>query len=827
MALYHSKVYGIVQGVGFRPFVDRLATRHHICGSVCNKGPYVEIFAQGSDQDCAAFFTGLEAEAPERAAILKVDTEPLAAPETYTTFAIIDSAREKGDIFVSPDIATCDRCRAELFDPANRRYLHPFINCTACGPRLTILDAMPYDRERTSMKAFPMCDDCAHEYTDPESRRYDAQPVCCNDCGPELYIIGDEACRGADALTRARRTIASSGIVAIKGIGGFHLACDARNSNAVARLRQLKHRPVKPFAIMARDMAAVQRECELEPGQEAILTGHQKPIILLRRKPAPDKANTTEHQASNVQEAMPVAPADNPTAETAPAATAPQITYLIAPGNPKIGVMLPYAPVQMLLFDYPDDVQEHMPDVLVMTSGNPAGAPICRDDKGATEALSGFCDLLLSHDRAIRIRADDTVMDYLAGEPYMIRRSRGYAPLPVMLKNDWHGAVLGIGGELKNTFCVGRNSLFYPSPYVGDMSDLRTVLALKETVHRLTELLETEPTLIACDMHPRYNTTAVAEEMGLPLLPVQHHYAHILSCMAENDYSQPVIGVSFDGTGYGTDGTIWGGEILRCDYAGFTRLGSIAPFLQAGGDKASREGWRVAIALLYALSGHDQERLAALNDQLQLCPADALAAQTFMADNHINTITSTSAGRLYDATSALLGIRKASTFEGEASMYLQFAADRYARTRTAAEHLQAMQRLAADLPCTDAGPTSATASTSATATPCHLPTDQLFSQLLRARLQGTDTEQLAYTFHAGLAAMIANACVQARETTGLETVALSGGVMQNTLLMQLATQALTAHHFTVLRHHLIPPNDGGICLGQATRAMYYLNHKGE
>ena len=780
MSLYHSKVYGIVQGVGFRPFVDRLAARHHIKGSVSNKGPYVEIFAQGEASDCAAFYTALTQEAPPRSAILKVDTEPLDAPETYTDFAIIESARERGDIFVSPDIATCDKCREELFDPTNRRYLHPFINCTACGPRLTILDAMPYDRERTSMKEFPMCPDCAAEYTNPDSRRYDAQPVCCNDCGPQLYIIGDETCRGKDAITRTRRTLASGGIVAIKGIGGFHLACDAKNEKAIARLRQLKHRPVKPFAVMARDMAVVRRECELRPGQEAILTGHQKPIILLRRK-----------QTGTIAD-------------------------LVAPANPKIGVMLPYAPVQMLLFDYPDDVQATMPDVLIMTSGNPAGAPICRDDKGASKALSGFCDLMLSHDRKIRIRADDTVMDYLDDAPYMIRRSRGYAPLPFMLKNDWHGAVLGIGGELKNTFCVGRNNLFYPSPYVGDMSDLRTVMALKETIGRLTELLETEPTLVACDLHPRYNTNTAARELGLPLLPLQHHYAHILSCMAENDCDQPVIGVAMDGTGYGTDGTIWGGEILKCDYAGFQRLGTIAPFQQAGGDKASREGWRIAIAMLYGLS-HDQDKVRALNEKLHLCSERDLTAQFFMADHHVNTITSTSAGRLYDAISALLGIRTSSTFEGEAAMYLQFAAERYAQTQTDTAMHRYLQDVQQKLPLIIPITTEAQESSA-----FRLPTDHLFQDLLHARLSGAGTDQLAWQFHASLAALITSACEQARQQTGLDAVALSGGVMQNTLLTHLCEQSLQAQGFHVLRHHLIPPNDGGICLGQAAAAMYHL-----
>lgn len=776
MSLFHSKVYGIVQGVGFRPFVDRLAARYKIYGSVCNKGPYVEIFAQGSAAAVHAFLAAIENDPPERATILKLDTEQLAAPDTYTRFAIIESAKERGDIFVSPDIATCDKCRAELFDKNDRRYLHPFINCTACGPRLTILDAMPYDRERTSMGEFPMCPDCAAEYTSPKTRRYDAQPVCCNECGPEVYLIGEEDCRGAAAITRTRQTIAAGGIVAIKGIGGFHLCCDAQNAAAVNRLRTLKHRPVKPFAVMMRDIACVRRECELEPGEEDMLTGHQKPILLLRRK-----------KDSKLCEA-------------------------VAPGNPKVGVMLPYAPVQMLLFDYPDGIA--MPDALIMTSGNPAGAPICRDDADAREALSGFTDLMLSHNRKIRIRADDTVMDWLDGKPYMIRRSRGFAPLPFMLKNDFHGQVLGIGGELKNTFCVGSNNLFYPSPYVGDMSDLRTMQALRKTIGRLTELLENEPAIVACDLHPRYNTTAIAKEMGLPLFPVQHHYAHIVSCLAENDCDEPVIGVSFDGTGYGTDGTIWGGEILRADYAGFTRLGHIAPFLQTGGDKAATEGWRVAVAMLYGLY-NDKEKVTALADTLHLCAAKDLPAQFFMADSQVNAIRSTSAGRLYDAVSALLGIRTSSTFEGEASMYLEFAAENYLAAQGLAPQTINLDKSAPALHRLDLSKSDQS---------IILATDELFRYILTERLAGTDPQKLAFLFHAGLAACITAACDKAREHTGLTTCALSGGVFQNHLLVTLVSNALKAKGFRVLRHSLIPPNDGGLCLGQAVAAMYHINH---
>ena len=758
MALYQSKIFGIVQGVGFRPFVARLATKFQILGSVCNKGPYVEVYAQGSEEAVDKFLTTIEQEPPERASILKLTRQRLDEDEHYQDFQIIESAKEKGSIFVSPDIATCDKCRAELFDPQDKRYLHPFINCTACGPRLTILDSMPYDRERTSMGEFPMCPSCQAEYDSPSTRRYDAQPVCCNDCGPEVYLIGEENVRGAAAITRTRQTIINGGIVAIKGIGGFHLCCDATNEQAVLRLRKLKHRPVKPFAIMARDMAAIHRECFVENGQEEILTGHQKPILLLKRK------------------------------------MTGQIQDVVAPGNPKIGIMLPYAPLHMLLFDYPDGLT--MPDTLIMTSGNPAGAPICRDDKGAVDALDGFCDLMLSHNRKIRIRADDTVMDWLDGKPYMIRRSRGYAPLPFMLKNDWHGAVLGIGGELKNTFCVGSDNIFYPSPYVGDMSDLRTMQALRETIGRQTTLLECQPQIVACDMHPRYNTVTIAKELGLPLFPVQHHYAHILSCMAENDYDKPVIGVSFDGTGYGTDGTIWGGEILQADYAGFKRLDSITPFRQAGGDKASREGWRIAISLLYDLT-QDKEETQKIAHQLNLCQDSDLNAMFFMLDNNINTIQSTSAGRIFDAVSALLGIRNNSTFEGEASMYLEFAAQKWHDEHSGNLPVPAI----------------------------NFNTDKIFTLLLQQRLAGEECDKLAYLFHACLAAFIGAACQKVRVHTGLNTVALSGGVFQNHLLTELTTARLQERGFTVLRHSLLPPNDGGICLGQAAAAMYHLNHK--
>lgn len=752
-------VFGIVQGVGFRPFVDRTAHACGIGGSVCNKGPYVEIFAEGEEQRVGQFLDRLRKDAPERSSILKVETQE-QEPKGETEFRIITSEKVKGQIFVSPDIATCPKCREELFDPKNRRYLHPFINCTACGPRLTILDSMPYDRVRTSMGEFPMCPECEYEYTHPETRRYHAQPVCCNDCGPELYVPGTDI-RGTDALLKTREVIRDGGIAAIKGIGGFHLCCDATNKDACERLRKLKNRPFKPFAVMLKNMDVVRRECEVEDGMDAVLDGPQKPILLLRKK---------EDGA---------------------------LCDAVAPDNPNVGVMLPYAPVQMLLFDYPD--RKPMTDCFVMTSGNPRGAPICRSDEEAVPVLSPMCDIILSNNRKIRLRADDSVMSWYDGKPYMIRRSRGYAPLPFMLSRPYRGQVLGIGGELKNTFCLARDDLFYPSPYIGDLADLRSVEALGQATERMEELLETKPTVVACDLHPRYNSTAFAYETGLPVIEVQHHYAHILTCMAENDHLDPVIGVSFDGTGYGTDHTIWGGEFLLARTDGFERLGSIAPFPQAGGDKSSKEGWRNAVSLLLQSYDDRSEAETTIKD-LKLCSDFELSMLEGMIDGNVNCVPSTSVGRLFDAASAVLGFRRVNTCEGEASMVLQFRAERH---RGPAEPVVLPPRTEDGL--------------------MRFPTEQLLRELAERRLEGEDLDALAAVFHETLAAIVEVGCQRIRRETGLSTVALSGGCMQNLLLVDRCRKRLERQNFHVLLHSMTPPNDGGIGLGQALYAMEQIN----
>ena len=776
------KIFGIVQGVGFRPFVSRTANALGITGDVCNKGSYVEVRAQGTKDALQDFRKKLEKEPPERAVILKILQDSMEKAPLFHDFQIIESAHESGDVFVSPDIAVCPKCQTELFDKSDRRYLHPFINCTSCGPRLTILDAMPYDRERTSMGAFPMCPACRYEYTHAETRRYDAQPVCCNDCGPHVYLLGGEE-RDHAAITRARHVLQAGGIVAVKGIGGFHLACDARNEAAVQRLRERKSRPQKPFAVMLRGLDAVRRECRLSDAQKAHLDNHQKPIVLL------EKSGSGKIAAS------------------------------VAPAMPSLGVMLPYTPLHLLLFSLPDELADFT-DCLVMTSGNPSGAPICRTDEDALDALSSIADLILSHDREIRLRADDSVMDFYDGAPYMIRRSRGYAPLPLMLSADFQGSVLGIGGELKNTFCLAKNSLFYPSPYLGDMSDLRTLRALRQALPRMERLLAITPVAVAADLHPRYETSRFAETLGLPIFKVQHHHAHVLSVMAENDHLSPVIGVSFDGTGYGTDGTIWGGEIMLATTRDFQRLASLAPFFHAGGDLAAREGWRLAVSLLHLYCGREDALLH--SKKLGLATEKEAASVIFQLEHNLHTTISTSAGRLFDAISALLGIRRISTYEGEAAVYLQFAAETAEKAGNSAQADALLARWKAD------GTLQATPAESAiTITDGRflLTSNDLFCHLLQYRLQNVSSDLLALAFHRGLAAAIRDACKNAREMTGCSTAALTGGVFQNTLLLRLTQNALEKDGFHVLHHSIIPPNDGGIAVGQALFAMQCLKDK--
>ena len=814
----HIKVYGIVQGVGFRPTVSRHAMESKITGSVCNRGPYVEIYACGSDEEINVFLDLLKHKPPKRSAILKIDVKDVSPEdENYeklfalNEFEIIESKKTAGEIFVSPDIAICDECKEELFDKNNRRYLHPFINCTSCGPRLTILDNLPYDRHRTSMKIFPMCKECDSEYHSSESRRYDAQPVCCNDCGPAYYMLDMETGKPEDeflnfeksgkyknvgefslnTIKRARNLLKDGKIIAVKGIGGFHLCCDGTNEEAVKRLRVLKNRPVKPFAVMMKNMDVVNRECEVDENQKEILDGYQKPILLL------DKKNSDETKLADS----------------------------ISIDNESVGVMLPYAPVQMLLFDAGDD--DEFTDILVMTSGNVSGAPISHNDEEAYAEIRGFVDAILTNNRDIRIRTDDSVMDFFMGEPMMIRRSRGYAPIPYMTSSDFKGEVLAIGGELKNTFCIAKNNIFYPSSYVGDLADYRTVKALKDSIKRMLDLLECKPEIIVCDKHPKYNSTMVAEELseelGIKLEYVQHHYAHILSNMACNDFLEENIGVSFDGTGYGDDDTIWGGEILTCNLDGFTRETHIKPFFQMGGDSSSKEGFKIAVSIIFSL--FEKEEAYECIEKLNLCEKKDLNLLYMMFDKKMNGVNSTSMGRLFDAVSAVLGIRNKSTFEGESAIYLEYAAENYLESKkvkpdykdkNCMDMYDAIDKLTSEI--VDGYKTDSLCNDGLTYKDIN-ETDKLFADIIRLKMEGKDSGELSFLFHKKISEMVVVSVKTISGKNNIKTVTLSGGVFQNKLLTYLTKGALEKDGFKVLTHKLLPANDGGIALGQALYGM--------
>ncbi len=770
------RIYGIVQGVGFRPFVKREADSRGILGFVKNKGSMVEIMASGPEDRVREFYNALLSSPPERAVIIRSeisegDTESIAAG--VRGFEIEKSEHVSGEKFMSPDIGICEECAKDLFDPGNRRYLHPFINCTQCGPRFTILKSFPYDRERSSMGAFPLCPECIREYEDPDSRMFDLQSVCCNDCGPEFYVPGRDI-KGLAAISEVRRVIAEGGVAAVKGIGGFHLCCSAYDDNAVRLLRERKMRPSKPFAVMMKDMKTLKGKCEVSALQEKALKGYQRPIVLLRKRK------------------------DN------------GISPAVAPDNPKLGVMLPYAPLHLLLF-MPYDGRE-MPDTLVMTSGNVSGAPICISDEEALEELSPFTDIILSNNREILTRADDSVMDFFEGKPCMIRRSRGYAPLPLIMPlkdTRIRRTVLAVGGDLKNTFCISDSNRLYPSAYVGDMGDIRSGAVLKKGMERMEELLELKPELIISDMHPGYASVRIAEEIAaerkIPHIKVQHHYAHILSCMAENGFSGPVIGAAFDGTGYGDDGSIWGSEIMRADLSGYERLSHIRPFMQAGGDSGAKEGWKSAVSMLRLSFPGETEETA---EKLMLCTGEEAALVSRMAETGVNSLMSSSAGRLFDAVSAVLGFCRDSSFEGEAAMLLQFSAERYEKRSPVgntgilpSSYIEKAERL-----CLDDRQSLLT-------------TDILFKIIVEAVLQERDRKMLAFFFHYALALLTVSDIRKACKESGIRTAALSGGCFQNTLFLRLVKEGLLKEGISVLTHSLIPSNDGGISTGQCLYGM--------
>ena len=749
------RVEGVVQGVGFRPFVYSLATGLGLVGLVGNDldGVFVEV--EGPVTAVSEFLLLLERDAPPLARIERVTTRDIA-PRRSASFAIAASEPAGPDgsgrrrTLVSADTATCADCLRELADPADRRFRYPFINCTNCGPRFTIVRDVPYDRPLTTMAAFAMCEQCAAEYHDPADRRFHAQPTCCPACGPRLTLLdpaGDILAReplAPEPLAAAAELLAHGQVLAVKGLGGYHLAADAACEEAVALLRARKHREDKPFAVMAADLAAARRLVEVDTAAADLLTSPARPIVLLPRRPEAAVAAAT------------------------------------APGNRQLGIMLPYTPLHQLLL-------AALARPMVLTSGNVSDEPIVYRDDEALERLGGIADAFVVHDRAIHIRTDDSVARAFRGRPMLIRRSRGYVPEPVGVASGFPRHVLACGAELKNTFCLARGRHVFVSHHIGDLENAETLRSFTEGIEHFRRLFDVEPQVVAHDLHPEYLSTKYAVELdGVDLHGVQHHHAHIASCLADNGVAGhwaggPVIGVAFDGTGYGTDGTIWGGEFLAADLATFERGGHLAPVPMPGGAAAIRQPWRMAAAYLGAADLDVARR-----------NAERWPAVVAMARRGVNSPLTSSAGRLFDAAAAVLGVRDAINYEGQAAVELEQLADP-AETGAYPAALEAGE-------------------------PFRVRAADLLHGIIDDLTSGVPAPVIAARFHHGVAAVIEAGCLAMRDRYGLGTAALSGGVFQNLLLLNATVSRLEECGFRVLVHSRVPCNDGGISLGQAVVA---------
>jgi hydrogenase maturation protein HypF len=745
------RVEGIVQGVGFRPFVYSLATSLGLGGLVGNDAEGVFAEVEGPPAAVGTFLARLRQEAPALARIERVRTRelPPAGTAGFTIVPSSDGGTRRA--LISADTATCDDCLRELTDPADRRFGYPFINCTNCGPRFTIVTGVPYDRPRTTMAGFAMCGRCAAEYRDPADRRFHAQPVCCPACGPRLALTGpDGEPLPGDPVSATAALLAAGQVVAVKGLGGYHLACDATSEAATAALRARKHREDKPFAVMVDGLPAARRLCEVDDAAAALLMAASRPIVLLPRRPA-----------------VPVAAA-------------------VAPGNRRLGIMLPYTPLHHLLL-------AGVARPLVMTSANVSDEPIVYTDSEALARLGGIADAFLTHDRAIHIRTDDSVATVFRGRAALQRRSRGYVPEPVSVPVVFRRPVLACGAELKNTFCLGRGRHAFVSHHIGDLENAQTLRSFTEGIGHFRRLLHVTPAVVAHDLHPDYLSTKYAVDLAdsgedVELTGVQHHHAHIAACLADNGEQGPVIGVAFDGTGYGTDGTIWGGEFLIAGLAAFERAGHLVPVPMPGGAAAIRQPWRMAAAYLDAACPEGPPGDLAVMMRNEKHWADVVA----LARSGLQAPVTSSAGRLFDAAAALLGVRDAINYEGQAAIELEQLADPRERSGYRATITP--------------GPVLEVAG----------------ADLIRAVCEdlaaGTAPSVIAARFHRGVAGIIGECCLLLRERTGLGTVALSGGVFQNVLLLGMVADRLEAQGFRVLTHQRVPCNDGGISLGQAVVA---------
>ncbi len=756
-------VHGVVQGVGFRPFVFRLAQRLNLRGWVCNTSADVTIEVEGPPPALAAFLAALTAEAPPLARIDAVASEEIPV-QGDPAFAIRHSQPVAGQFQpISPDIAACDACLAEVRDPANRRYRYPFTNCTHCGPRFTIIRDIPYDRPQTTMAPFTMCPLCQAEYDDPNDRRFHAQPNACPACGPRLELappLGGALPPDlpAEAIAAARALLARGAIVAVKGLGGFHLACDARDQEAVQRLRARKGRRGKPFALMVADLSVARTLCEVDADEERLLTSRERPIVLLRARP---------HNG--------IAPA-------------------VAPGQRTLGLMLPYTPLHHLLLQPGPDA----PNALVMTSGNLSEEPLVARNEEALARLAAIADAFLLHNRDIYIRCDDSVTRVFQGAELPIRRARGYAPYPIHLGADAL-PLLACGAELKNTFCLTRGPYAFLSQHIGDLENLETLEAYRSAIAHYERIFRVRPQALAYDPHPDYLASRYARQRaadeGLPAVAVQHHHAHIAACLAEHQHPGPVIGLAFDGAGYGADRAIWGGEFLLADRRGYRRLAHLAYVPLPGGDAAVRHPYRMAWSHLQHAYGDVWPALPSLRT---LDPTEERVVRRQIAAR-LNAPPTSSLGRLFDAISALCGICYAVTYEGQAAIELEMAADE----AEAGAYLWPLPTPPADAPwAIDPAP--------------------LVRAVVDDLLAGVGIARIAARVHNTLAQMACEVCCYLREITGVREVALSGGVWQNVFLLERALARLRAAGFTVYIHRLTPPNDGGLSLGQAVVAQEVL-----
>ncbi|HIE03155.1 MAG TPA: carbamoyltransferase HypF [Candidatus Latescibacteria bacterium] len=746
---WRIRVYGVVQGVGFRPFVYVLAQRFGVSGYVRNDPEGVEVEAEGEGGTLEAFLRALREEAPPLSRVEGVDVEEL--PPLGTKGFVIRRSEGEGDskVLVPPDVATCPDCIREIFDPSDRRYRYPFTNCTRCGPRYTIILGLPYDRPNTTMRKFRMCPECRREYEDPSDRRFHAQPIACPECGPELVLAdGHGRSLDRDPISEAARVLLQGRIVAIKGLGGFHLACDATDEEAVRRLRERKGREGKPLAVMVRDLRAARELAEVLKEEEKLLSSPRAPIVLLKKKGG--------------------------------------LAEGISPGLSTYGLMLPYTPLHHLLL-------REVGRPLVMTSGNVSGEPICYRNEEALEKLGGVADYFLLHDRDVHARCDDSVVRVVVGREVVLRRSRGYVPEPVGLPARSRVPILACGGFLKNSFCLVRGDRAFLGPHIGDMEGPDVVRAFEEGVDNMKRIFGINPEAFAHDLHPDYPTTRYASEQDGEKVPVQHHHAHIASVMAEGGLEGPVVGVALDGTGYGEDGTVWGGEFLLAEKGWYRRVGHIALARMPGGEMAVKEPWRMALAHLYRVFGEDF-----LDWELPfLSYVDDRNLFVRMLDRGLASPLTSSAGRLFDAVSAVLGVHPGPvSYEGQAAMELE----------AVAEDVEGGYRFEVikdgDMWVVEPEP--------------------FWRVLLEDLREGTSVPSASGKFHRGLAEAVVEVCARVKEETGVRDVVLSGGVFQNVRLLKATFRLLEGKGFRVHTNSRVPPNDGGICLGQALVATYIL-----